>query len=451
VEGRAFPAARRLGVGLAAASLLFTVACSGSGGEEASGVSNESPTVELTIVPADGETEVAPNTPVTVTASIGTIEEVTVTQTPAAPEDADASASPEAAETEEAEEAGAGEVDEITGTLNEDGTEWVSDWTLTPGSTVTVVATGKSPEGETAEFTSTFTTLEATPGHRLEVQSNFPVSGDVVGVGMPVIINFDLPVENKAAVEAALEVVSEKPTQGAWNWFGDQTVVFRTEEYWEPYQKVTVNMHLAGVQAAEGVYGIENHQLTFEVGRSQISEVDSETHRMVVTRDGEQIKDFPISTGNATTRAYTTTSGTHLTMEKYQHLVMDSATVGIPPGHPDYYKLDVNYAVRFSNSGEFTHAAPWNGSLGQANLSHGCVNMSTADAQWFYENSYMGDPLVVTGTDRELEVDNGWGYWQRSWEEWLANSTLGEADRTDEPGSPGSPHRSVGEQAEAAE
>ena len=77
--------------------------------------------------------------------------------------------------------------------------------------------------------------------------------------------------------------------------------------------------------------------------------------------------------------------------------------------------------------------------------------MSTEDARWFYENSYMGDPLIVVGTDRELEVDNGWGYWQRSWEEWLANSTLGEPDRTDEPGSPGRPHGTIGEQAEAAE
>lgn len=449
MEGRAFPTARSLGVGLAAVSLLFTVACSGSGGEEASGVSSDSPTVELTIVPADGESEVSPDTPITVTAANGTIEEVKVTQSPAPEEGAGDEA---AAEAEEAEEGGPAEVDTVTGTLNEDGTEWVSDWTLIPGSTVTVVATGKSPEGETTEFTSEFTTLAATPGHRLEIQSNFPVSGDVVGVGMPVIINFDLPVENKAAVEAALEVVSDKPAQGAWNWFGDQTVVFRTEEYWEPHQKVTVNMRLAGVQAAEGVYGIKNHQLNFEVGRSQITEIDNDTHRMVVTRDGEQIQDFPISNGKGTTRAYTTTSGIHLTMEKYQHLVMDSATVGIPPGHPDYYKLDVNYAVRFSNSGEFTHAAPWNGSLGQANLSHGCVNMSTEDARWFYENSYMGDPLIVVGTDRELEVDNGWGYWQRSWDEWLANSTLGEADRTDEPGSPGSPHgTAVGEQAEAAE
>ncbi|TDQ52496.1 L,D-transpeptidase-like protein [Actinorugispora endophytica] len=392
--------------------------------------------MDLVITPADGGADISPDSPVTVSATGGTIDEVTVTQTGGEEQQAEeavAQESPEAGEDVE-EEFGT-----VTGTLNEDKTEWTSDWTLTPGSKVTVVATGTNEAGESTEVTSEFSTLAAVPGQRLEIQSNFPVSGDTVGIGMPIIINFDLPVENKAAVEAAMEVVSEEPTQGAWNWFGDQMAVFRTEEYWEPNQKVTVNMHLAGVQASEGVYGVKNHQLNFEVGRSQTTEIDNDTHRMVVTRDGEQIQDFPISNGDGSTRAFTTTSGVHLTMEKYQHLIMDSATVGIPKGSPGYYYLDVNYAVRVSNSGEFTHAAPWNGDLGVANRSHGCTNMSTADAQWFYENSYMGDPVTITGTDRELEVDNGWGFWQRSWDEWLANSTVGEADKTDEAGSPGSP------------
>ncbi|WP_376766972.1 L,D-transpeptidase [Spinactinospora alkalitolerans] len=453
MKGSAFPLVlRRLGAGLAGVSLVLTAACSGSGADTtgAEGDSGGGDPVEVQISPEDGATEVRPDLPITVTAANGTITDVQVTQSGG---ESDAQNGPEgetgASEGEEGGEEEAGDAfDAITGTLNEDETEWTSDWTLTPGSQVTVTATAENEGGEETEVVSEFSTLAATAGQRLELQSNFPVSDDTVGVGMPVIVNFDLPVQNKAAVEAAMEVTSEQPAEGAWNWFGDQMVVFRPKEYWEPNQKVTVNMHLAGVQASEGVYGVENHQLDFEVGRSQISTIDSDTHRMTVERDGEQVQDFPTSIGKATTRAYTTTSGTHLTMEKYQHLVMDSATVGIPEGHPEYYKLDVNYAVRFSNSGEFTHAAPWNGQLGEANLSHGCPNLSTEDAKWFYENSYMGDPLVITGTDRELEVDNGWGYWQRSWDEWLSNSEVGEADKTDEAGSPGSPFGEAGESGE---
>ncbi|MFC7330384.1 L,D-transpeptidase [Marinactinospora rubrisoli] len=432
MNGSAFPPSlRRMGVGLAVGGLLLATACSGTGADT-TGAEGGGDAVELQISPEDGAAEVRPDLPVTVTATNGTITDVKVEQT--APEGAE----PAAEQPERSPEDAAG-LDAITGSLNEDKTEWVSDWTLTPGSEVTVTATAEDADGETTEVVSSFSTLPATEGQRLELASNFPLSDETVGVGMPIIVNFDLPVQNKAQVEAAMEVVSEKPAVGAWNWFGDQTAVFRTEEYWEPDQNVTVNLHLAGVPAADGVYGVENYQIDFQIGREQITTVDNDTHQAVVESGGETVREFPISNGNGSTRAYTTTSGVHLTMEKYQHLVMDSATVGIPEGHPDYYKLDVDYAVRFSNSGEFLHAAPWNGSLGQANLSHGCTNASTEDARWFYENSLMGDPYVVTGTDRELEVDNGWGYWQRSWDEWLENSAVGEPDATDEPGTPGSP------------
>lgn len=248
----------------------------------------------------------------------------------------------------------------MTGSLNDDRTEWTSDWTLTPGADVTVTATAETADGESTEVTSAFSTLAATEGRRLELRSNFPTSGQTVGVGMPVIVEFDLPVQNKARVESAMEVISEEPVQGAWNWFGDQTAVFRPQEYWRPHQNVTVNLRLAGVQASDGVYGIENHQLDFTVGRSQISTIDEDTHRMTVERDGQQVKDFPTSIGKADVERYTTTSGVHLTMEKYEDLVMDSSTVGVPVDSPEGYKLEVQYAVRFSDSGEFTHAAPWN-------------------------------------------------------------------------------------------
>ncbi|MFC7327898.1 L,D-transpeptidase [Marinactinospora rubrisoli] len=411
------PLSTRIGAGLAALGLLTAVGCSSGDADTSGSEQSGGEPAALSITPEDGAAEVRPDLPISVVAESGTITDVQV-----------------AIAGLEAEGA-----NEMTGTLNEDKTEWTSDWTLAPGSEVTVTATAENGDGEETEVVSEFSTLAAEPGRRLELQSNFPTSGETVGVGMPVIVNFDLPVQNKAQVEAAMEVTSEEPVAGAWNWFGDQMAVFRPEEYWQPNQDVVVNLRLAGVQAADGVYGIENHQLRFEVGRSQITRIDSDTKRMLVERDGEQIQDFPTSLGMATTRAYTTTSGVHLTMEKYDRLVMDSATVGIPEGHPDYYKLDVDYAVRFSNSGEFTHSAPWNNQLGEANLSHGCPNLAPEDARWFYENSYMGDPLIITGTDRELEVDNGWGYWQRSWEEWLDNSATGEADNTGEAGTAGSP------------
>ncbi|WP_461000575.1 L,D-transpeptidase [Streptomonospora sediminis] len=423
---------------MAGLALVLASACTGGqdGASPTSG-GQQTPAVDVQITPQDGASEVEPNLPVTVETADGKITDVRIEQNGGAA--AEESAEPAPAESP-SPSAGADDSGGVTGTLSEDKSTWVSDWNLVPGSDITVTATAENSDGEQTEVVSEFSTLPAVEGKRLELQSNFPTSGQTVGVGMPVIVNFDMPVENKAQVENSMEVTSEEPVDGAWNWFGGKTAVFRPQEYWEPDQEITVDMRLAGVQASDGVYGIENHQLNFEVGREQISTIDDNNHTMTVERNGETIKNFPISNGRGDIRKYTTTSGVHLTMEKYEHLVMDSSTMGIPVDSAEGYKLDVDYAVRFSNSGEFTHAAPWNGQLGVSNESHGCTNMSNADAKWFYQESMMGDPLVIEGTDRQLEVDNGWGYWQRSWEDWLANSPTGEADTTDGEGTPGDVH-----------
>ncbi|MDT0301854.1 Ig-like domain-containing protein [Streptomonospora sp. DSM 45055] len=393
-------------------------ACSTGEGD----LANEEPTAaaaDVAITPEDGGSEVRTDSPIVVSADKGKITDVQVEQKLSGEESDDS----------------------MTGAYNEGKTEWVSDWTMHPGSDVVVTAVAENSEGESTEFISEFSTTEAVEGQRLEVKSINVEPGSTVGVGMPVIVGFDMPVENKAQVEAAMEVRSEKPAEGAWNWFGDKQAVFRPKEYWEPHQKVTVNLNLAGVSASEGVLGVENRQLEFEVGRSQISSIDEDSHQMVVERDGETIKEFPVSLGMATQRKYTTTSGTHLTMAFHTDYRMSNDTLGVSKDDPSYYEEFVAYAVRISNSGEFLHTADWNYQLGEANTSHGCVNMSVSDSQWFYEESLRGDPVDVTGTDRELEVDNGWGYWQRSADEWISQSATGEADDTSEAGTPGSPHR----------
>ncbi|WP_415840945.1 L,D-transpeptidase, partial [Nocardiopsis rhodophaea] len=183
------------------------------------------------------------------------------------------------------------------------------------------------------------------------------------------------PVQNKARVEAAMEVTSDKPATGAWNWFGDKKAVFRPGEYWQPHQKVTVDLHLAGVQAAPGVYGVQDHRIEFEVGREQITEVEEDAHSMTVERDGEKVKDFPVSLGMVTTRKYTTTAGAHLVMSRERNVELTNGTLGVSKDDPRYYSEIADYAMRISWSGEYLHSAPWNPRVGEANTSHGCINM----------------------------------------------------------------------------
>ena len=98
---------------------------------------------------------------------------------------------------------------------------------------------------------------------------------------------------------------------------------------------------------------------------------------------------------------------------------MGSSTVGIPLGSANAYRLDVFWAVRISNSGEYVHAAPWSvGSQGNSNVSHGCVNASDADAEWFFNRTMNGDVVQVINSSRELEPWNGYGDWQVPYDQW---------------------------------
>ena len=144
---------------------------------------------------------------------------------------------------------------------------------------------------------------------------------------------------------------------------------------------------------------------------------------MTVSVNGADVKTIPITGGKA---GFETRSGTKVIMEKFQQLRMDANTIGIEPGDPNYYDIpDVKFAMRETNSGEFLHAAPWSvGSQGKANVSHGCIGMSTANAQWLFGIAKVGDPVVVTGTNRGLEAGNGWTDWNVSYDKWKSGSAL---------------------------
>jgi lipoprotein-anchoring transpeptidase ErfK/SrfK len=312
----------------------------------------------------------------------------------------------------------------VPGRLDGSRTTWRSDWTLKPGAEYTVTATAAGPGGPATVAMGRFRTRPA--ARTFQVASTAPLPGETVGTGMPVIIDFDTPVADKAAVERALEVTSDIPVEGAWRWLGDTRVIYRTKRFWAPRQRVTVTAHLAGVRSAEGLYGATDSTFSFTIGRKQTSSVDTETHQMVVQRDGAVVQQMAISAGMATTREYTTTSGIHLTMDKGNPVRMISP--GREKDDPGFYDVMIGHAVRISNSGEYVHAKDNVWAQGRENVSHGCINSRPDQAAWFYDSSLRGDPVTITGTDRELEWDNGWGFWQLPWEKWRLGSALRDSD-----------------------
>lgn len=390
---------RRSAVAAVLAGTLLAAACQGTGKGGSGGAADS----QVTISPAGGT--VRPDSPVTVQAAGGKIKNVTVT---------------------------AQGGDPVEGGVSADGTTWRSRWTLVPSTRYEVTATATGKDGKEITKRGSFSTLKPAQSFHADVQA--PFNGEKVGVGMPIILGFDRPVYNQAEVERALEVKASTTTEGAWRWVSRQQLVYRPRHYWTPGEQITLAAHLSGVRAAKDTYGLRDLNLKFTVGDKVISTVNTKTYTMTVKRDGKTVRKIPISAGRATKRAYTTTNGVHLTMSREYKVVADSATVGIPKGDPEYYKLDLFYAVRVSNSGEYVHSAPWSvADQGRRNVSHGCVNASPKNAKWFYNQVQRGDIVVITGTGRELEWNNGWGFWQMPWDKWKTDTAPPGAVTTPEP------------------
>ena len=136
------------------------------------------------------------------------------------------------------------------------------------------------------------------------------------------------------------------------------------------------------------------YRTEFEVGRSLVAVADVSNHQFTVSIDDVVVQVFPASMGKP---GFETPYGTFPVLEKFRNLIMDSSTIGIPVNSPEGYRLNTDYAVRITWGGVFVHGAPWSvDSQGYANVSHGCINLSTSNAGWFYNNSTIGDPVVVT-------------------------------------------------------
>ena len=308
----------------------------------------------------------------------------------------------------------------LPGSIRPDGS-WAAHERLEPGTTYTLTGVAVTEQGR-QRHRRTFTTADLTLDEQTYADIA-PLAGETVGVGMPVIVSFDVPVTDRAAIERHLSVTSAPAQKGAWRWFSESEVHWRPTTYWKPGSDVTVDLDINGVAAGNGIYGQEDRHVEFHVGDSVISKVDARTHQMRTFINGELAKTTPITTGKA---GFTTRSGVKVIIEKFRTKRMNSETVGIPRGSAEAYDIDdVEYAMRVTYSGEFLHAAPWSvGSQGSANVSHGCTGMSTEDAAWIYDISKRGDVVEYTGTDRPMTLDNGYGDWNLAFSEYAEDSAL---------------------------
>ena len=146
---------------------------------------------------------------------------------------------------------------------------------------------------------------------------------------------------------------------------------------------------------------------------------DATTHRVRAVRDGQVVSDLPASYGLESDPHRVTNSGVHIVMSKAETVLMTSLQYG-------YEDLPEHWAVRISNNGEFIHANPASRSAqGKRNITHGCINLSTADAKAYFDTAIYGDPVEVTGTTEALSAADGDVYdWTIPWAEWKQLSAL---------------------------
>lgn len=310
----------------------------------------------------------------------------------------------------------------VTGRLSADNATWVASTRLEPGARYRITSVAASSDGSPVESETVFTT-QALSLDQQTYPSVSPLAGETVGVGMPVVVHFDLPVTDKAAFEKNMRVTSTPQQVGSWRWVSDKEAHWRPKSYWKAGTEVSVDVDVNGVSAGGGIYGQEDRDVDFTVGDAQVYRVNARTHQMKVFRNGKLLRTLPITTGKA---GFITRSGTKVIMEKFEQRRMNSETVGIPAGSAEAYDInDVKWAMRLTNSGEFIHAAPWSvGSQGRANVSHGCTGMSTENAAWLYSMTRRGDVVEYVGTDRPMEPDNGYGDWNIDWADYQAASAL---------------------------
>ena len=389
---------RPVGVTSAMAALaLLAAACSGGG----TGHNDSKPGVKGTadaraaaaalvkITPANGATSADPSAGITVTATSGTLKSVTVHAA-----------------------GGAGSGSAVPGKLSQGGKVWHSTWALDVSQPYTVTATASESGSGTVKVTSKFRTLTPSRTFRTQIFEGYQ---QAYGVGMPVILNFSEPITNKAAVERALQLTTSKPVVGAWYWDGSQQVDFRPRDYWPAGTIVSFTGHLNGVQGAPGVYGYHTLTQTFDIGPSLVAIANTATHRTQIYYNGNLRYNWPISSGRP---GDDTPDGSYLTIEKGNPVQMTG------PG----YSLSVPWSVRFTFSGDYYHDAYWSvGQQGFENVSHGCVNLSPADAETYYKLAVPGDPVTVIRSPKPGTWDNGWTEWFLNWPEYLKGSALHEA------------------------
>ncbi|MGW4371561.1 L,D-transpeptidase [Nocardia takedensis] len=309
----------------------------------------------------------------------------------------------------------------VAGKLAADGRSWETTEVLGYGKTYTLTAQAIGLGGANSTSLRFTTSSPQNQTHPYLI----PGEGEVVGIGQPVAVQFDENIPDRKAAQDAIEITTEPAVEGAFYWVNNREVRWRPEHFWTAGTKVTINVNVYGKNLGNGLYGQDNLTSHFVIGDATVFTADDNTKQVVVEQNGQVVKTMPTSMGKDSTP---TDNGIYIVADRHEKIIMDSSTYGVAVNSADGYRTPVDFATRLSYSGIFFHSAPWSvGAQGYSNTSHGCLNLSPADAQWVFQNAKRGDITIVKNTvGGTLSGVDGLGDWNIPWPEWKAgNADIG--------------------------
>jgi lipoprotein-anchoring transpeptidase ErfK/SrfK len=384
------------GVAVAGGVTAAALALRGKSGSAASAVP---PPPTTTTVPPDGATGVDPSKPVTAAVRGGKIDSVSLTG-PTSP----------------------------AGSLSAAGDTWACTDPLHVNASYRLEVAASNSAGEQTSTVSTFHTLA--PTETATIVSVAPPHGSTVGVGQPIRVEFShgVPAEYRAELEKACVVSTDPPVVGAWYWVsndsGGAVIDWRPENFWPAGTKASIAFNLNGVRLGDTRFGVTDyppHRFSIRDTDLRLI-VDKGRYQATCYQNGKVIRTFPIDTGVSEPAMFITFTGTMAVLGKGNPVEMKG---NYGPG--DTYDEFVNWATQITASGTYIHAAPWDGAIGYANDdSHGCIHLTTADAEWFYGMVQPGDVVTVTGgRSRPVDVGNGMCTFSLDWPSVLKGSAYG--------------------------
>jgi lipoprotein-anchoring transpeptidase ErfK/SrfK len=237
----------------------------------------------------------------------------------------------------------------------------------------------------------------ANQSYRFVIASVLPRRGEVVGVAHPVVVTFSAPVANRHAAERAIEIKSAPAMTGKFEWLDTDVVQWVPDRFWPAHSAVALS--------------VGNLSTDFKTGPAVLGVADISDHTFTVSIDGVGARPPPprpaphhrphwgeegVMLASMGRPEFPTPVGVFTVLSKDRSVIMDSSSVGVPLTDPAGYRVPVDYAVRITRRGIFVHSAPWAvNSLGFENVSHGCISLSPADAEWYFNAVNIGDPVIV--------------------------------------------------------